>query len=122
MPHKVNIPQDHHMHHEGMTHDSTHHPPGEHEQPLHDQTANKEASAKPTAEVAGGHAGMHGHMHGGGDMPMFANITIAVCHCGAGCVLGDIVGEWIVYATGITISGRDIWPEWLIGERLFVNR
>ena len=54
-------------------------------------------------------------MHGGGDLPMFANITIAVCHCGAGCVLGDIIGEWIVFGTGITISGRDIWPEWLIG-------
>jgi len=37
-----------------------------------------------------------------------------VCHCGAGCVLGDVVGEWIVYATGVTIDARAIWPEWLI--------
>jgi hypothetical protein len=29
---------------------------------------------------------------------MFATVTIGVCHCGAGCLLGDIVGEWLVYA------------------------
>jgi len=58
---------------------------------------------------------MHAHMHGGGDLPMFANVTIAVCHCGAGCVLGDLIGEWIVYGSGATINGQDIWVEWLIG-------
>lgn len=25
------------------------------------------------------------------DRPMFATVTVAVCHCGAGCLLGDIV-------------------------------
>jgi hypothetical protein len=27
------------------------------------------------------------------NQPMFPTVTIAVCHCGAGCLLGDIVGE-----------------------------
>ncbi len=32
-------------------------------------------------------------------------ISKGVSHCGAGCTLGDIVGEWIVYAFAITIGG-----------------
>jgi hypothetical protein len=47
---------------------------------------------------------------------MFATITVAVCHCGAGCVLGDIVGEWLVYGTGATINGRMLWVEYLVGK------
>jgi hypothetical protein len=50
------------------------------------------------------------------DRPMFATVTVAVCHCGAGCLLGDIVGEWLVYATNAQINGRGIWPEFLIGK------
>ena len=52
------------------------------------------------------------------DRPMFATVTVAVCHCGAGCLLGDIVGEWLVYGTNAEISGKGIWPEFLIGELL----
>lgn len=65
----------------------------------------------------GGHnmGGHEGHNMGGGDRPMFATTTIGVCHCGAGCVLGDIIGEWIVYGTGATIRGRALWPEFLVG-------
>ena len=57
----------------------------------------------------------HAHCHSSGaERPLFATLTVAVCHCGAGCVLGDIVGEWIVYGTNATISGRSLWPEYLI--------
>ena len=35
----------------------------------------------------------------------------AVSHCGAGCTLGDIGGEWIVWATGWTIAGVTLYPE-----------
>lgn len=45
---------------------------------------------------------------------MFATLTVAVCHCGAGCVLGDIIGEWIVYGAGITIKGQMLWASYLI--------
>lgn len=45
---------------------------------------------------------------------MFATLTVAVCHCGAGCVLGDIIGEWLVYGTGASINGRMLWPEFLV--------
>ncbi|KAF2663893.1 hypothetical protein BT63DRAFT_430142 [Microthyrium microscopicum] len=52
---------------------------------------------------------MH-HMPGDKDRPLWATILIGVSHCGAGCVLGDIVGEWLVYGTEATIRDHDIWP------------
>lgn len=62
------------------------------------------------------HHRRHGHSHGDSERPMFATITVAVCHCGAGCVLGDIIGEWLVFGTSATINGRTLWPEYLIGK------
>jgi hypothetical protein len=46
---------------------------------------------------------------------MFATVTVAVCHCGAGCLLGDIVGEWLVYGTDAKINGHHLWVEFLVG-------
>ena len=42
------------------------------------------------------------------------HIADAVSHCGAGCTLGDIGGEWIVFAAGLTIAGRDALPRALL--------
>lgn len=50
----------------------------------------------------------------GDSRPMWATVLIGVSHCGAGCVLGDIVGEWIVYGTGATINGHSIWVNLLV--------
>ena len=33
--------------------------------------------------------------------PQWQGIILAT-HCGAGCALGDIVGEWLVFLTGVT--------------------
>lgn len=66
------------------------------------------------------HSGMdHSHMHHmGGDRPMLATVLAGVSHCGAGCVLGDIVGEWLVYGNTATINGRGIWVELLVNYGL----
>jgi len=66
-----------------------------------------EAAAAPTG--GGGHCHMHDPSR-----PMYATVLVGVSHCGAGCVLGDLVGEWLVYGTGATINGEMIWPELLI--------
>ncbi|GAB1732947.1 hypothetical protein NU195Hw_g201t1 [Hortaea werneckii] len=71
-------------------------------------TPGHEAAA---AQTGGG--GGHCHMHGS-SRPMYATVLVGVSHCGAGCVLGDLVGEWLVYGTGATINGEKIWPELLI--------
>lgn len=46
--------------------------------------------------------------------PFWATVLIGVSHCGAGCVLGDLVGEWLVYGTNVMINGQNMWPELLI--------
>lgn len=68
------------------------------------------------ADTHEGHEGHHGS-----DRPMFATVTIGVCHCGAGCVLGDVVGEWLVYGTHAAFGSppRLLWAEYLVGK-LFV--
>jgi hypothetical protein len=43
------------------------------------------------------------------------HVANADSHCGAGCTLGDIAGEWIVYALGpLMIAGATVWPEIII--------
>jgi hypothetical protein len=40
-------------------------------------------------------------------------VSLSDSHCGAGCALGDIGGEWIVWATGWTIgSTAELGPEY----------
>ena len=90
------------------------------------QTAKMHAHHDPIAPHDEAHENMHdihnmaGHEEGHmmhdmmGDRPMWAVVFIGVSHCGAGCVLGDIVGEWLVYGTGVMINGHDIWPALLI--------
>ena len=42
------------------------------------------------------------------------HVANADTHCGAGCTLGDIAGEWSVFALGWTIAGATVWPEILL--------
>lgn len=52
--------------------------------------------------------------HHSSSRPFWATVTAGVFHCGAGCVLGDIVGDWIVYGSNATINGQTIWVELLL--------
>ncbi|KAK5308874.1 hypothetical protein LTR70_010763 [Exophiala xenobiotica] len=63
-----------------------------------------------------GEQGGHEHHHKDSGRPMFATVTVGVCHCGAGCVLGDIVGEWLVYGTNAAFGSppRLLWAEMLV--------
>lgn len=69
-----------------------------------------------------GHSMDHGrtadqHLHGmSADRPMFATITIATCHCGAGCVLGDLIGEWLIYRSQVTIGGSMLYAAFIVGK------
>ena len=41
-------------------------------------------------------------------MPRWNILSKAVSHCGAGCTLGDIAGEWLVVGLGLTIAGESL--------------
>ena len=79
----------------------------------HAEKAELAAAGNPSATPA---AGDHdnGHSHGASSRPLYATIMVGVHHCGAGCVLGDLVGEWLVYGTDATIGGQHIWVELLV--------
>lgn len=73
----------------------------------------KDSDAQSTKPEHGEHAC---HNHGAGTRPIFVTLTIAICHYGAGCVIGDVIGEWIIYGTSATINGRSLWPAYLVGK------
>ena len=50
---------------------------------------------------------------GGRERPWWVMMATEVSHCGSGCVLGDVVSEWLVFALGLTIAGITIGPEYI---------
>ena len=43
-----------------------------------------------------------------------SQILLATSHCGAGCTLGDIVGEFSVFALALKWWGSDLWASFVI--------
>ncbi len=55
--------------------------------------------------------------------PFWETIFVSATHCGAGCTLGDVISEWSVFITGISIAGVALYASfifdftlaWLLG-------
>lgn len=45
--------------------------------------------------------------------PFWQSVLIGDAHCGAGCTVGDVAGEWLVYVAVITIAGSVLWANYL---------
>jgi hypothetical protein len=54
-----------------------------------------------------------GHAHEEATTP-WKSYAISATHCGAGCVLGDVIGEWVIFAGAVTIAGVALWPEYIV--------
>jgi hypothetical protein len=52
----------------------------------------------------------------GGDQapPTLAQVAVGTSHCGAGCMLADVVCEFGIAAAGITLLGSVLWAEYAI--------
>lgn len=46
--------------------------------------------------------------------PAWRSGALSASHCGAGCVLGDIVGGWAVFVTGWTLFGERLFSEYVL--------
>lgn len=46
--------------------------------------------------------------------PDWEGYAISGTHCGAGCALGDLVGEWVAFAGSLTIGGVTLWPAYAL--------
>ena len=46
--------------------------------------------------------------------PKLSQIAVAASHCGAGCVIGDILAEFTVFALALTLWGSDLWAGFVL--------
>ena len=46
--------------------------------------------------------------------PFAVSVGISDTHCGAGCALGDLIGEWVLFAGAVTIAGVALWHEYVV--------
>ena len=65
--------------------------------------------------AAAGQHGSHeqGSPAGASSRPRWVMMAIEVSHCGAGCALGDVVSEFVVFAAALTIAGLTLGAEYL---------
>jgi hypothetical protein len=43
----------------------------------------------------------------------WAATSVGVSHCGAGCTLGDIIAEFVIFALGLSIAGQAVLAEYV---------
>jgi hypothetical protein len=64
-----------------------------------------------------GHAGpAHAHEpepRGRPARPGWVTMAIEVSHCGSGCVLGDVLSEFVIFALALTIAGATLGAEYV---------
>jgi hypothetical protein len=69
-------------------------------------------------------------LHGTGKKPWWAMMATEVSHCGSGCVLGDVISEfaifalalWLLMQTGMIVGYATSWPAnaWLVSRGIKV--
>ena len=57
---------------------------------------------------AGQHASEHDHR------PMWQAVFLGATHCGAGCALGDFLGDWIAFFSGLSLFGSEFGGKLLL--------
>jgi hypothetical protein len=55
----------------------------------------------------------HGGMTGAREKPWWAMMATEVSHCGSGCVLGDVISEFVIFALALTIAGSTLGAEYV---------
>jgi hypothetical protein len=51
------------------------------------------------------------------ERPFYSRVAVDATHCGAGCVLGDIIAEFVIFYTGFIILGSMLATEY-VGDYL----
>ena len=54
------------------------------------------------------------HHHQDQQTPVWVDRYISSTHCAAGCSLGDILGESLIYIFGLTIAGSFLWMGYIV--------
>lgn len=56
---------------------------------------------------------MHGNPH-----PRWQKVALSTLHCGAGCTLADLTGEWFTYFVPVQIGGSLLAGQWVLDYAL----
>jgi hypothetical protein len=56
----------------------------------------------------------HGEEPPGKKKPFWQMAALADTHCGAGCTLGDICAEWLLFALPLTLFGHKMFGAWVV--------
>lgn len=56
----------------------------------------------------------HGDENPAMSKPCWQSVGVAATHCGAGCTLGDIAAEWLIFCFPFAIFGMKTYAGWLI--------
>lgn len=63
----------------------------------------------------GGYEGMNmGAMQPRPERPFWQSAALGATHCGAGCVLGDLVAEWFTFFVPLTWFGQAMFGAWVL--------
>lgn len=46
--------------------------------------------------------------------PRWQSVVLSTLHCGAGCTLADLVGEWFLFFVPVTVAGSLIAGTWIV--------
>lgn len=46
--------------------------------------------------------------------PFWQQVGLGASHCGGGCALADIIGEWVLFAFPLTLFGMRIFGAWAV--------
>ncbi|MFZ0592165.1 MAG: DUF4396 domain-containing protein [Bryobacteraceae bacterium] len=52
-------------------------------------------------------------MHGSTKKPFWQSVFVCSTHCGAGCALGDVLAEWVIFLAGITLAGTALYASFV---------
>lgn len=47
------------------------------------------------------------------DKPAYATTAVGVSHCGAGCTLGDIIAEFVLFGLGLSLLGEPVFADYI---------
>ena len=59
-----------------------------------------------------------GNMPGMKGRPRWQSVVLSTLHCGAGCTLADIVGEWFLFFVPVAIGGSILAGTWVVDSLL----
>ncbi len=54
------------------------------------------------------------HSLDGPNAPHWVKVGVSTMHCGAGCTLGDIVAEWVIFGFALQIAGHAVFASFII--------